>query len=1623
MKGSVVSRWPGAALLWLLALAFSQPALAEFYVSTVFESQYEGAPALTLRFTDALDPQTDLETFVTVQPAPADGSYWISNDGGVSWTLPFIEPSTTYQVRISGKPRSVSDERLTTQSVVAGAAVNGQSDQWQITTRPMVASASFASQGEFLVGDIQNGLPVTVVNQSEVELDVFRVRDDQLEAFLAYTFYSGRTYYSTLNELDGYADLEHTARYPVDPRSNTRTSVNLNLAPVLDEHDSGFFVAVLRQPGDYDYQFDTRFFTLSDIGLHARVYGREIQVQLNAIGSGEPLEDVELTYYWHEQNRSGYTQVARTDELGQHRLETNDRPQLIVARQGNQTSYVRLDRAALDLSAYSNVTERHREQQSFLYGPRDLYRPGETVNINMLRRDYDGQPIANPSLEAHLYDARGRKIEETVWRAGPSGLYQHSVTLPNDAATGTWQWIVEPDRAVQREIYSFQVETFLPERMTLSFFPGNTERMPRLTELPAGIPVQGDYLYGAPAAGNEVDALATVRPTTRVFEAWPDLTVGDARQRLDNDTLSLTAITLDETGAGLLTLPDAWSNIDVPLAFNIAGSLYESGGRPVTRNQQLILMPPLETLVGIEPLFRDRPAANADVGFKVFALSKDGEAIDGDVKVQLFRDHREYYWWFDDDSGWSWRYDANRYVTESRTITVTDEGAEVQLPVQWGDYELHVTHADGARSVHYFRTQYSGYSDADSSVVRPDQIPLTLDQDAYEPGETATLRLVAPASGRALINVESQAGVLYSTHQDVEAGESEITLPTETHWNRHDLYVSVMILTPADQVTDVAPKRTLGLVHLPMQRLDREFEVAVNAPDRVEPNRPITARLSVDDAEAFSDQRLYATVALVDMGVLNITRYKRPQPEQFFFSPRRFEAQYQDVYHRIINNLGLDMVRQRFGGGFAESDDALSRGGEEPKSDVRILSYLSEPVEFVDGEAEVSFDLPDFNGRVKWMVVAWGERSFGSTEAETEVADRLVVEAALPRFMAFGDKSTLALDVHNLSGADQTLVLDVAIGGAISATEPGDSLTLKDGEKTTLRIPLEAGYDTGNGDIAVRLSNGDDLDINRRWSLGVRSAHPWQTRYERTRIEPNTLWQPAPRTDDLIASTVQAQLTLSNRPAIDFAEHLRSLLHYPYGCLEQTISSTYPWLLIDPQLAQDLGLVQALESRFDEPYTEAFRRAQIETGLARTLAKQKESGLFGYWDSGSVESHWGTVYAADLLVDARRLGVPVDDSRLERTLTTLQGLLRGSLGVTGWSDDPAYQQFAVRAYAAEVLAKAGQGSLSDVRRLYDQALERDYDQSGLGWMQLAVALQTEGNTQRAEVAAEKGITVERGRHRYYSDYGSPLRDAALSLALALEHGFDAGDLWQQVPDLLREKQWFSTQERIALAKLALQFSASPEPWQATLKLDALDQRLDRKGAFNTLINADQLASLRGIEAGDEAIFANLVYNGAPLEAPEPYVQTLRVERDTYDIQGEPLDITEPLTTGDLVIVRLSVTSEARVPEALLVDLLPAGLEIENQNLANASISLDDIRIEGDSVGEYFRNRIAYEEVRDDRYVAALDVNEWQGQVLYYLARAVTPGEYAIPGAYVEDMYRPDIQSLGRSPGRLVVLPR
>ncbi len=1609
---------------------------ADFYISDVRETTEDNAPALVVRFSNPIEPDTDLSRYISVTPYPDNGNIWLSQNGGRQWVLPFVEPSTEYKIKVERPIISADGYELSEKD----SENNTHSFTRTVTTRKLVPSASFASSGNFLVGDIQGGIPVTVVNQKEVDLEVFRVRDDRLFDFIDSAYYQGRKSYYKINELKGFADLIHSARYENDARTNQRTTYNLNLDPMLDKGEAGVYVAVIRKAGQYDYYYDTTFFTITDIGLHARKYKNSLMLYTNSIATGDPIADVDLRLFWPSTDKfSEREDTAKVGENGSYLLSTNDLPKIVVAQKGKQVSFLKLDQGALDLSDLPNVPTLHQDYQMFMYGPRDLYRPGEEVFINLLLRDHDGQKIRNIPLDAKLYDARGERKRSFVWQSGATDLYQTSFALDDNAPTGSWRLEVSYADEVKRT-YHFKVEEFLPETLTMSFYDGDRNKTRYVPRRTFSVPIQADYLYGAPASGNKADGVVTVSPVTTPFPELKGYYFGDSSQKISGRTRTLSSIKLDEKGRGELKVPNRWS-ASVPLKYSISASVYESGGRPITRTQNVIQLPGFEKFVGIQPQFKGSPDNNQNIQFKLLSVDEKGSPVEDKFSVRMLRNHREYFWEFDESRGWYWKYTSNRYVVGSSNVTTHGEPVLIDLPVEWGAYSLEVTSESGAKSVMHFRTKWS-WGNQTAANLKPDMIQMVMDRDSYVPGETAKLRLLSPANGEGLINIESSEGVQYSMRQKIEKGSNEINIDIDEQWDRHDLYVTAMVLTPADQVSEVAPKRALGFVSLPIKRADAVAKVEITTPEKVQPNKVVSAQINVTNLAELGNQPLYATVALVDKGVLNITNYKRPKPEVFFYAPRRFVGAYYDIYGKIINNVGYESLRQRFGGdAFSDSDDELSRGGEKPKTDVQILSYFSEPVQLVDGQAEVSFELPTFNGKLEWMVVVYGDKSYGSTSSDMIVADKLVTQISMPRFLSMGDESQVTIDLHNLSDAEQSFDVSVKVNGSLTSDGVVQKFDLKDKEKSVLTVPITATDDEGQGEIQLIASNGTDINISRTWRLGVRSPYPWSTQQVRAVVNPDETWVPNVDVSSLRDNTVQAQLTISNRPAINFRSHLEYLLHYPYGCLEQTSSSTYPWLLMDGTMVTQLGIADSIEARFNEPYTESFRRKQIAVGINRLKSKQLSSGGFGYWDSSSSEVRWGTVYATELLVDARKQGIEVDSRMYKEAINRLSFYVRDQSKTDIWTDSSDYYHFAYRAYAAFVLSKAGEGNLSQLRRLYDQAIEtakgdnplggwlptKDValQESGLAWMHLAAALSNHNDVKRAKVANTKALNIKRSGYHYYRDYGSTMRDAALSLAVALEQGLDEGNLVEDMVESMRNKRWMSTQERIALAKVARQYSKSGREWSALLQLPSGEQVVEKDHAFNSVFDGEALKSLKGVQAEDQKLYVNLQYQGAPKTAPTAYSEGLHIERRYYDLQGNRITPSS-LNSGELMVVGLNISSvdNLRVPEALVVDLLPAGLELENQNLSNASIDLDSIRVEGESLGRYFRERkVLYQEYRDDRYVAAISVDYYKPTQLYYLVRAVTPGTYQVAPPFVEDMYRPDYRSIGTAPGKIEILPR
>ncbi len=561
----------------------------------------------------------------------------------------------------------------------------------------------------------------------------------------------------------------------------------------------------------------------------------------------------------------------------------------------------------------------------------------------------------------------------------------------------------------------------------------------------------------------------------------------------------------------------------------------------------------------------------------------------------------------------------------------------------------------------------------------------------------------------------------------------------------------------------------------------------------------------------------------------------------------------------------------------------------------------------------------------------------------------------------------------------------------------------------------------GQGRIRIEVQGlqlpGEQLaPLRREWTLGIRPAYPAQLQHFRSVLKDQPWSLPAGALEAFEPAGREARLTLSSRPPLNLGEQIRALKAYPYGCLEQTTSGLYPSLYADAASLKRLGL----QAEPDEQ-----RKRAIELGIERLLGMQRYNGGFGLWGADGDEEYWLSAYVTDFLLRAREqgFGVPAEalNKASERLLRYVQ---ERNLIEVDYSDDANHSRFAVQAYAGYVLARSQQAPLGALRSLFER---RGDAQSGLPLVHLAIALRQMGDQPRAEQALAAGLARSRDNRRWLGDYGSALRDQALILALLEEHDLAAGSREERLfalADEVASQRWLSTQERNALYLAGRHLLGKPEPaWQAELRSGAFAFDLSNAQPGIKLDGSELAAPLSLSHAGGEPLYQQLTLSGYPVEAPAAGGDNLSIFREYLGLDGRPLDLAA-LHSGELVLVHLVVEARQRVPDALVVDLLPAGLELENQNLAQSAASLADASAAVKDWQKSMSNaRIKHQEFRGDRYVAALDVNGYDSSHLLYLARAVTPGSYLVPPPQVESMYRPNWQALGATPGRLLVEER
>ncbi|MCL2325974.1 MAG: alpha-2-macroglobulin family protein, partial [Proteobacteria bacterium] len=1534
-----------------------------------------------------------------------------------------------------------------------------------VETADVKPIVGFASTGVLLPIRLSDGLPVVTVDVDKVDIDFFKIRTESIADFYRYWTRSMTSIdlYDARNDLTNKADLVYTGRFELKPRPHTRETQYLPIFSIKELRSPGAYYAVMRQAGEYRYEMPAAFFTMSDIGVSVHRYNESLSVFCQSLETGKALSGVNITLL---DEAGKHLETAKTDASGYAPLQYAAIAKGLIAVRGDDTTLVRLNSSALDLSEFNVGGTKSSALQFFAFSPRDLYRPGEVVPVNALLRDIDGNPANPQPVVVTVQQADGKIATEFTWNADKNGLYQYHLRLSEGAPTG--KWTLHFDLGVgNKQSYEFLVEDFLPERMALEI---KTDDRHLLVNEAVSFKIAGRYLYGAPASGNGFSSYVHVSLIRQPLPSLPGYLFGSSKDSLPKRNFLLEDGYLDDDGETTVEFDDNedW-HIQSPIKLNFIGSLQESGGRSVNRSVTKILWPG-RTMPGIRGVFSSSDTknndeshidANSTAAFEIVLANMDGQKLASDgLMVRLVRERRDYYWVYSDSDGWNHRYHEKELILSEETVSIKkDSVGVVSFPLEWGPYRVEVTDPDtGLMSDIRVWAGYSWQNNTKAGSVRPDQVKIELDKPSYTAGDVAQITLKPPSEGSGYLMVESSDGPLFWQSITVPAEGKTYDIPIPKEWARHDLYINALIVRPGDKKAFRTPKRAVGLLHLPLERSERKLDLAILAPQKMRPNEPLTIKIQAKDFAGKLPKDARVIISAVDEGIHNITKFETPDPFRYFFTRKAYGVDQLDIYGSIIEAAKGNRARLAFGGDDGYDDDMLPTG-KRPDSSVLIVALQSDVLEFdARGMAEVKLDIPDFNGSLRLMAQAWNENQFGMAEEKVTVAAPLVAEISMPRFLAGGDEAQFALDLTNLSGQDQVVSLNLNTEGPLTIKDDPshDAIAIKNGERKTLifRGLASGGLTAGIIRASVtglKLPEGK-FDFERHWQIGIRPAYPIEIQQFRTSLRPGESWiappnsaPPAPAfaswliplfPDHLSAFFVEGREVLakvSDKMPLNLGRHIQELVAYPYGCLEQTTSGIYPFLYLNENILTSLGI---------KGDADAKRREKIDIAIGRILTMQRHNGSFGMWSRDSDESFWLTVYATDFLLRARELGFSISETALKKATERLVFYLNNAKSIGSWdySENTNHTRFAVQAYAAYVLARSQQAPLGALRAIYNGHKENPVAQNGLPLIQLGIALKLMGDDTKGQELIAQGVAFkENATYRWYGDYGSKIRNDAMSFALLAEHSLNETDqnrLLFRLSDEIMDKTYLSTQERNA-AVLAGRFllQKGESDWTADVTIGNEKRTINGRNPSIRLSDAN-VVPMTFTNNSTETLYAEYSLAAYPNTAPEPSSNVIQISRRFLRIDAPTEADLTSLKSGDMVLVHITLKANRRVPDALIVDFLPAGFELENQNLSNASINLDTI---GEAAQSHLRKMqnttILHQEFRGDRFVAAIDINDNNRNRyddddddndddgythILYLVRAVTPGQYVVPPPTVHSMYRPEWKAVGTTPKTLIV---
>jgi len=1453
-------------------------------------------------------------------------------------------------------------------------------------TPALARKLAFALGGSFISEHDLEKVPVVSVNYKSLNIQLERVYGNNLNSYINHKM--------NHNDISDIAKVVYRKVHYIkeltgqDKQRNQEVITHIDMSKMFNKNPFGLYRIVLMN--ESNQQVDSRWFLSTDIGLVARRFNNRVVIWANSLHNNSALDNVQISLVdrWNQEvgqvttNAQGVASIA---------LPQNNQLTHLVAMRGGDLSFLdfRTHRESLTKYNIEGISSNQSVLRSYIYSDRGVYRPGDRAHLVSVTRQKEGRLPTHYPLTFRLTSPSGKHVLAEGYKLDDSGIYIRDFAVPVEAKTGKWV-VTSLWQGNSIGSYTFQVEEFIPNKIKV-------KTILQSPNIHAGdilkFKVKANNLFGPPAANQRVNASVNLRAAYFRPKGYERFSFGHEDRKFQRMDTELPESKLDAHGEYTFeyAIPEG---IDSPigLSAHYAATVIDDGGRGVSSygKTDVYLFP---QYIGVRQLNRDSGSVGQAKGFEVVNVAADGQAIARNqqqlaMKVYLNKEVTHYR---KNERG-HFRYvrEQTRVLLEELGDPRDSQGKLIYTPEYAGDHVLEIRDLVGGQVTRQ-PFHVAGAQSSSQKVIAGDKVELRVLTADVKAGGYVKLAIRSPFAGKVLLIGEREK-VLFKRVLQVGREAQTVELAVPAAW-LPNFYVSATAIRAVPEGDRDHPIYASGLVNVELRDPAHSPKIHLEAPKQANPNSALKLKLTVDDR---NNADMYFTIAAVDVGILELTKFKLPAMNGYFQHKRKLEVSHYSIYPMVMP-YEPEVKFQITPSGDAPSRALIKKKRVNPNAKKRVkpVALWSGLLKFDEqGVANVTLNIPDFDGTLRVMAVAFGQQRFASTEQEVVVRDNLVVKPTLPRFAAAGDDFAIPIKLFNGTSLDGDIQLKIETSDHLKILgSTVRKLTLAAGGEQMLSFAAEVSPRLGLATVNI-VAEGLGEVTRKAIHLPVRSPGTLITLAESGEVNertPKSIVIP----DQFIEGSQALAMKVSSRRLDQFGNSMSWLLRYPHGCLEQTTSKVFPLLYYG-------DMVQ--ESKQDKGARNA--RYYLHEGIAKIERMQLSNGGIAYWEGGSDINPWAFVYAAHFLVEAKKAGWSINQEVWNNMLIYLNKSVAS----------PPSQRGAIShyLYGLYVLAQAGENVLSRINQVYDHRFDglAAHDKA-----RLAVAFFASGVPKTAnKILHGLGDLSDYSKiYRYTGgNFGSNIRDLAIIL-----------DAWgtidpeskqvMMMAEMLAAKaaegRWGTTQEN-AYALLALG-KAYRSQTDVTVKLTFGDGS-SKAVKGSTLLHTPEL--LAGevrleVEGPGRAVFAweAIGINKAPTTLLEDH--GIKVRRRYLDREGE-LQSLDDIRQGDLVVVELKMEAlQDAVANVVITDLLPMGLEIENFRLST-STSLPWIRsdISPDHV-----------DMRDDRMNLFLTIPKGEKHY-YYTTRAVTVGSFAVPAVRAEAMYDPEIFSESGS-GKLKVLPK